>query len=163
MSKTQKDLLSSLLFLGLGIMVLVSVPLTIKDPGVTGVGPRAFPNFIGACFVLLSLVLLLQTVLKVRRTRQEQADTAEAADAAPSLQMRVQTRADELRVAATAAIMLLYALLFERLGYFLSTGLMITGLLVLFKTRKWHYYLISYGIAAAIWLGFTYLLSVQLP
>ena len=60
-------------------------------------------------------------------------------------------------------IMLLYAVLFDKIGYFPSTLLCMTALLVLFKVKHIWSYVICYGVAVAIWAGFTFLLSVRLP
>ena len=38
-----------------------------------------------------------------------------------------------------------------------------TALLVLFKVKHIWSYVICYGVAVAIWAGFTFLLSVRLP
>ena len=59
MSQYKKDMIASFFFLILGALVLISVPLTIQDPGVSVMGPRVFPYFIGACMVILSLALML--------------------------------------------------------------------------------------------------------
>lgn len=48
MSQYKKDMIASFFFLILGALVLISVPLTIQDPGVSVMGPRVFPYFIGA-------------------------------------------------------------------------------------------------------------------
>ena len=67
MSQYKKDMIASFFFLILGALVLISVPLTIQDPGVSVMGPRVFPYFIGACMVILSLALMLTTIVKHRR------------------------------------------------------------------------------------------------
>lgn len=67
MSQYKKDMIASFFFLILGALVLISVPLTIQDPGVSVMGPRVFPYFIGACMVILSLALMLTTIVKHRK------------------------------------------------------------------------------------------------
>lgn len=47
MSQYKKDMIASFFFLILGALVLILVPLTIQDPGVSVMGPRVFPYFIG--------------------------------------------------------------------------------------------------------------------
>ena len=160
MSSYKKDILSGLVFLMLGIAVLICVPLTIQDPQLSSVGPRFFPNFIGWSMVVISTALIIQTVLKQRKAglpltlfekKVQDADKA------------AERRNNELRAAASAVIMLLYAVLFDKIGYFPSTLLCMTALLVLFKVKHIWSYVICYGVAVAIWAGFTFLLSVRLP
>ena len=55
------------------------------------------------------------------------------------------------------------AVLFEFLGYFPSTLLAATAILILFRVKKIWAYPIVYVAAVAVWAGFTYLLSVRLP
>ena len=64
MSQYKKDLISSFLFLIFGALVVAAVPLTIKDPKISVMGPRVFPYFIGICMILLSLALLAVTLVK---------------------------------------------------------------------------------------------------
>lgn len=163
MSKTTKDFLSAALFLALGIIVMVFVPITIKDPGVTGVGPRTFPYFIGVCFILLSVTLGAQTLRKREKTAPTESVEQSVESDSDLVPVKDSVKRDELRVVASALVMLLYAIFFEKLGYFVSTGLMITAFLALLGTKKWHHYVISYGLALLVWAGFKFLLSVQLP
>ena len=149
MSSYKKDILSGLVFLMLGIAVLICVPLTIQDPQLSSVGPRFFPNFIGWSMVVISTALIIQTVLKQRK----------AGLPLTLFEKKVQD-ADK---AASAVIMLLYAVLFDKIGYFPSTLLCMTALLVLFKVKHIWSYVICYGVAVAIWAGFTFLLAVRLP
>ena len=110
--------------------------------------------------VVISTALIIQTVLKQRKAglpltlfekKVQDADKA------------AERRNNELRAAASAVIMLLYAVLFDKIGYFPSTLLCMTALLVLFKVKHVWSYVICYGVAVAIWAGFTFLLSVRLP
>ena len=157
MSDFKKDIISALVFLALGIGVLISVPLTIQDPGISVMGPRVFPNFIGVCMVLLSTVLLATTLLKARK------DPAVKAEKEKSKEEKAADLKNELRALAMAGIALLYACTFEPLGYFVSTFIAVTLSMLLFKVKKWWAYPLLYAIAFLIWLAFTTLLSVRLP
>ena len=140
MSQYKKDMIASFFFLILGALVLISVPLTIQDPGVSVMGPRVFPYFIGACMVILSMALML--------TSEEE---------------RKRALRDELRALLLAAVILVYAALFQILGYFISTLLAATVILLIFRVKKIWAYPVVYAAAVAIWAGFTFLLSVRLP
>lgn len=80
MSQYKKDLISSFVFLIFGAFVLISVPLTIDDPGVSVMGPRVFPYFIGTCMVLLSLALLAITLVKHRKAAGSDTKTTYTTD-----------------------------------------------------------------------------------
>ena len=62
-----------------------------------------------------------------------------------------------------AAVILVYAALFQILGYFISTLLAATVILLIFRVKKIWAYPVVYAAAVAIWAGFTFLLSVRLP
>ena len=135
MSQFKKDLIASFVFLIFGAFVLISVPLTIDDPGVSVMGPRVFPYFIGTCMVLLSLALLAITLVKHRKAAGSDTKTTYTTDEERKTALR-----DELRAIALAAIILVYAIVFEFLGYFPSTLLAATAILLLFRVKKiWAY------------------------
>ena len=152
MSQYKKDMIASFFFLILGALVLISVPLTIQDPGVSVMGPRVFPYFIGACMVILSLALMLTTIVKHRK-----AGGADSTGTFASEEERKRALRDELRA------LLAYAALFQILGYFISTLLAATVILLIFRVKKIWAYPVVYAAAVAIWAGFTFLLSVRLP
>ena len=155
MSQYKKDMIASFFFLILGALVLISVPLTIQDPGVSVMGPRVFPYFIGACMVILSLALMLTTIVKHRK--------AGGADSTGTFASEEERKRDELRALLLAAVILVYAALFQILGYFISTLLAATVILLIFRVKKIWAYPVVYAAAVAIWAGFTFLLSVRLP
>lgn len=158
MTQFKQDLFAAFFFLLLGALVLISVPLTIKDPGVSVMGPRVFPYFIGVSMVVLSLILLVQTIIKNRKAVNKAEETNTLSDAEKKV-----ARRDELRAILLAVIVLAYSASFQKLGYFLSTFLASTLILLLFKVKKIWVYPIVYAAAVAVWAGFTFLLSVRLP
>ena len=153
MSQYKKDMIASFFFLILGALVLISVPLTIQDPGVSVMGPRVFPYFIGACMVILSLALMLTTIVKHRK-----AGGADSTGTFASEEERKRALRDELRALLLAAVILVYAALFQILGLLAATVI-----LLIFRVKKIWAYPVVYAAAVAIWAGFTFLLSVRLP
>ena len=107
MSQYKKDMIASFFFLILGALVLISVPLTIQDPGVSVMGPRVFPYFIGACMVILSLALMLTTIVKHRK-----AGGADSTGTFASEEERKRALRDELRALLLAAVILVYAVFY---------------------------------------------------
>lgn len=155
MSETRKDFIASVIFFLMGIGVNVSA-LMIKDPGLSEMGPREFPRFIGTCMMVLSVVLFLKTVYL--RQKQTKAAPQEAGGKKEGI-----TGKDELRALAIAGICLLYAVAFTTLGYFVSTFLAVTLICLLFREKRLWVYPLLYFQALVIWLGFTFLLSIRLP
>ena len=70
---------------------------------------------------------------------------------------------NELRAGVSALIMLVYALLFDVIGYFPSTILFITAYLLLFRVKKPLYYVVCYATMVVIWAAFTYFFQLRLP
>ena len=106
----------------------------------------------------LSLALLAITLVKHRKAAGRATKTAYTTDEERKTALR-----DELRAIVLAAIILVYAIVFEFLGYFPSTLLAATAILLLFRVKKIWAYPIVYAVTVAIWAGFTFLLSVRLP
>ena len=159
MTEFKKDTISSVLFLAFGVGVRVAAAM-IKDPQISQVGPREFPNFIGNCMIVLSLVLLAKTLFTYFKNKNAEAKT----DAqSKSAEEKKATMKNEVRALAIALICLLYAVLFKQLGYFVSSFLAITAICVLFKEKRIWVYPLLYAVAVAIWAGFTYLLQINLP
>lgn len=158
MSENRKDFISSLIFFLMGIGVLVSATF-IKDPALSEMGPREFPNFIGICMIVLSAALFVKTFCAERKRKQ--ADRTERAVCVEPAGK--ENTKNELRALAIAVVCLLYAVTFTTLGYFISTFLAITLICLLFREKRIWVYPLLYAVAVVIWLGFTYLLSIRLP
>ena len=164
MTEYKKNLLSGLVFLLIGVIVLIAAPIYINDPQVSAVGPRAFPQFIGWAMIIISTILISQSALKQHRAglplieKKDKKTLTEEERAARKTAVR-----NELRAFAALAIMLAYALLFDKIGYFASTFLAVTAYLVLLRVKSIWSYVISYAVAVALWAAFTYLLAVRLP
>ena len=107
--------------------------------------------------VILSLALMLTTIVKHRK-----AGGADSTGTFASEEERKRALRDELRALLLAAVILVYAALFQILGYFIST-LLATVILLIFRVKKIWAFPVVYAAAVAIWAGFTFLLSVRLP
>ena len=49
------------------------------------------------------------------------------------------------------------------LGYVVTYCLLCAGMLLLFREKRWYYYLITFALVAAVYIGFTRFLYVPLP
>ena len=59
-------------------------------------------------------------------------------------------------------LVLLYGILFAKLGFIAATAIVPPVILLVIGCRKWHYYLIYYAFAAALYALFKYLLLVPI-
>jgi putative tricarboxylic transport membrane protein len=144
----RSDLVVAGLSAGLAIAYLLgteTIPsLDIGDP----LGPRAFPILIGICLLLASVLLVFET---------RQAKQPAAAGALGRLFM-------DRKVLGTLAAMIVFALVFETLGYLLSSVLFLLALTSL--VHRGHPLLnatVSIGFAVVSYLLFDKLLGVALP
>jgi putative tricarboxylic transport membrane protein len=118
--------------------------LDIGDP----LGPRAFPILIGVCLLVASGLLVLET---------KQARQPAAAGALARLFM-------DRKVLGTLAAMIVFALVFETLGYLLSIALFMLALTTMI--HRGHHLLnaaVSIGFTVVSYLLFDKLLGVLLP
>lgn len=153
MSGYQKNMVSSLVFAVLGAALLIVIPASVDIGTMSAVGPRAFPYFIAICMIILSVVLAAVTYWENRKNDAKMEHTKSASGEGKN----------ELRALMLVAIVLLYILTFDILGYFGSTFIAATLMLLLFRSRNIKHYLIVYGSAMVIYLAFTKLLYVMLP
>jgi putative tricarboxylic transport membrane protein len=112
-----------------GIIILAAVyfaateqlpSLEIGDP----LGPKAFPRLLGVALIITAVMLLLE-ILRARKT-------------APAAGTQSATDPGAYKVvAAAAAWTLVYFLVFELLGYVISTMIYLLALMAYFNKGKW--------------------------
>lgn len=129
--------------LGLGA---VAGGLRLAEDTLTGgPGPRFLPVSLGV------IVAVLGGAIAVRPSRRPSAETPAGLEG-------------RLRIAATLAGLLLYAVVFERLGFLVSTAAFVALLLVLYGERRWPVVLaVAVGAAGATYAVFARWLGVPLP
>lgn len=158
MSKFRKDMISSLIFLALGIALLFIIPINISDVKLSSIGPRSFPYFIAVSMIVLSILLMIVTYLTEKKVRIITNENSEVV-----VEEIRENKMDTLRVVIFIVLIFIYIILFEKVGYFISTFLLSTSILLLLKTKNIWSYIIVYLVATGIYLAFTKLLFVILP
>ena len=68
-----------------------------------------------------------------------------------------------MRTLIFALMLILYGILFGIIGYILDTILLVVGILMFYKSKKWLYYVIAIVTVFIIYGVFTYFLNVNLP
>ncbi len=122
--------------------------LEIGDP----LGPKAFPRLLGGGLILAAMMLLLE-IIKERKSAPQAAAPAEKED----------TSSYKV-VAAVAVATGLYFVLFEPLGYAVSTALFLLATTTYFNKGKWWANVLTSVLYSFIsYYAFTKLLGVNLP
>jgi len=115
-------------------------------------GPRAFPVLLGFVLLGLGAIVTVSAVLGSRRARADK-------------ELPAVMRREVFIVAGTFALLMLYAFLLERVGFLISTPLMIVlAMRVLLRGPSWSLTLaIAAGTTLCCWLLFAVLLEAPLP
>ena len=122
------------------------------------VGPAVFPRAVGILMLLISVVYLIQQMRGLVKEVDEKRAAIIGADE------KVETKADIKTMAVMVLIMIAYALLFEPLGYAITTFLsFMAGLLVLNRKHLIRDTIVGLVASFGMYFIFTALLRVQLP
>jgi putative tricarboxylic transport membrane protein len=122
------------------------------------VGPSVFPKAVGFLMLLISVIYLAQQLRGYAKEADEK--RAEIIGA----EEKVETKADVKTMGIMIAIMLVYALLFEPLGYAITTMLaFVAGAIVLDRKHLLRDSIIALVASFGMYFIFTLLLRVQLP
>jgi putative tricarboxylic transport membrane protein len=130
--------------------------LDFGDP----IGPRMFPYVIAGIMLIGAAMVLMESVAKHRETipQGEPATIDEIAD------MPADRPGHVWMLAAVSGWVILYILVFERVGYVISTSVFIFGLVAYFNKGKWITNIaVSVLVSIGAYLLFHRLLSVGLP
>ncbi|WP_322991882.1 tripartite tricarboxylate transporter TctB family protein [Limnohabitans sp.] len=149
-------------FLGLLLSVLAVVWLWLSykyipssnTPGEPG--PQAFPIMLGCALLLLGLLITLSDFSRPASNATAQSETKKES-ASVQHELRI--------VLGTFGLLMLYAFLMEKIGFLVSTPIVLALTLAgLLKIRRWSFIaLLSSGITLVCWLVFVVLLRVPLP
>lgn len=122
---------------------------------------KALPNsgWTGATFIpwlMIALIAICAVLLLIRAlTRQKQGDSGE---------IELPDKKVLLQMAALVILMVVYAMTLMTLGYIWTTlATFVLGLLILGERNPWLLILFPVAMTAAVYYGFTELLSVWLP
>lgn len=157
----RQDLIAGTVLFLLGLAWTLVVWRTVPDG--YGVGPRAFPLWLGIGLTGLSAILLgraLRPVGAAGTTQAAGADEGAGAGAGvpgPGLRLRM--------VATVSVLIILYGLMMQTLGFLIATGTIVAGtLVVVLGERRWRIVAsMSVGMAVGCWLAFGQLLGAYMP
>ena len=152
--------IASLGFTALAAAYLIGA-FFIPEPAIkqrTGLGPDAFPKAIGLLMLMFSLIYVYQQFHG--KASQEDAERATIIGAEEKLGAYV----DYKTIGLMLIVMVVYALLFDKLGYPVATFLMFIAGVYILDRRKWKRDLVIALVASlGIYLLFRFVLRVNLP
>lgn len=148
MTNKQRDLLCSILFLACGVFVLTQ-SATIKPIMGKDLGSGFMPKIVAAAMILLSGIKLILTLISKKPAAKLESDD------------------DLLGGLMTIMALSAYVLLFEYLGFILSTGLYLFIQILLLSNEKSRniklFAAISVITSVAVYAIFVYVINMPLP
>jgi putative tricarboxylic transport membrane protein len=135
--------------IGLGALVLILIPSQIQEiPGLeTETSPTFIPTALAVLIMLLGAGLIARGFFSSRQ------------EPTPDL-----SRSGTFRVGLSAILLIVYAILFPRLGFVVTSGLFVGIYAFLFGSRSIVKIAISMAaVPAVIWLFFEILFRIPLP
>lgn len=155
MKARRTDLIAASILLAFAIAWSVAIYQMVPT-STSGIGPRAFPLFLGLLLIAMSTLLLLRTI--------------GSSPAAEDIKEDDKTPDPEFAGGGKFAIgifllIALYGFLIERIGFLLATPVIIIGALAgLLRMRNPAVILaLAIGITAGCWLVFNKMLGIYMP
>jgi len=144
-----KDTISGFLFLGIGIVILLVMPVQVPD-GAAGleVGPRYVPQLMAILMIVFSSILILYNIF-IEKTKK---DSEDLMSILPSKE-------------AVAVLVLIAGWLIGQyfLNYLVVTLIFVFLALLLFRVTKKLDYLIGGSYVFLLFIIFRFFLNVRLP
>ena len=146
----------ALLLVLVGFFVLLTsntIPLMVAVEKSSVINARFFPKLMGGILILLSIGMVVENYFRKSTGRSKASD-----------EDRKKLKGEWARLSAVAIICLLYYLLFQPLGFLLSSLLFMLGFLTFLGVRKWHVILpLSVLVPLCVYLLFKTILGAPLP
>ena len=158
------SIISSILSLFIGIIYTVLALALPKASIGSPHEPKIFPMGLGIILIIISFILLIQELFKQNKQKREiEQDKQENSKD----RKKFKLDNDVIKILLTSLFALIYALLFNRLGYVISTVIFLQSVLWLFngfKDKKWILNtIISVVFGVSVYILFSVILGVYLP
>ena len=159
MSKSHN--IANLVIIALGIFVALYSYSFLKLGILITPGAGFLPFLCGIALIVLGIVWRIQTMIFKSPARVKPAEEPSAAAGEASA---AALRASRIKLFLAFLATVIYAFLFERIGFFLSTLLFMLGWQMVVERQRWlKAIIITILCAAAMYTLFRFLLRVQLP
>ena len=151
--KYNSEIISGLIFSLVGLALWFLIPSQVQTLEKTAINAQTFPRIAIGGLVLFSIGLLLEGLFT--KEKREIVVTAES--------FRSTAFKKEMRSVVYALFLIVYCLLIGRLGYIISTALLVVAVMLFYRARKWYYYAIPLGMVGVVYYVFKVLLRISLP
>ncbi len=151
--KYNSEIISGIIFSLVGLVLWFLIPSQVQTMEKTAVNAQTFPRIAIGGLILFSIGLLLEGLFT--KEKREIIVTAES--------FRSAAFKKEMRSVVYALFLIGYCLLIGRLGYIISTVLLVIAVMVFYRARKWYYYAIPLGMVGVVYYVFKVLLRISLP
>lgn len=151
--KYNSEIISGLIFSLVGLVLWFLIPSQVQTLEKTAINAQTFPRIAIGGLVLFSIGLLLEGLFA--KEKREIVVTAES--------FRSTAFKKEMRSVVYALFLIVYCLLIGRLGYIISTVLLVVAVMLFYRARKWYYYAIPLGMVGVVYYVFKVLLRISLP
>ncbi len=142
------DIIGAVLFLVLGIILYLVMPSQVAIAESDVVNGRSFPTLLIVLMIVCSIMLIIQNVVKIKKGEEINRVT-----------INLLT---EVKALMIMAILFLTYVICEITDLFVAGAVFCAvGFLVYFRCSKKLYYVITIGLAAAIWAAFRFALGVR--
>jgi putative tricarboxylic transport membrane protein len=146
----KNDLIPGVIWLGLGMAVAV-IAYNLKLGTLRNPGPGLMPFFLGIILSICSLPIIVRSFLIIKR-KKKQGDEG--------MWSGVEFR----KLIFVLTSLLGYTMLLEKIGFVLTTFLLLLSLFKTINSQKWSWVLIQSGLTVLItFLIFSVFLKVELP
>lgn len=147
--KIKKNLIGSIIFLILSIIIWYMIPYQIKLTKVTAVNAQTFPRLIIALMGICSLYCLIKEINKIKKRE-------------PIEEIEI-VFIEEVQAVLMIMLIIFYWLILHWFTFMAASLIFATGMLIFYRCKKISYYIIVYSIIISVTLAFQNLLNVELP
>lgn len=151
--KYNSEIISGLIFLIVGLVLWFLIPTQVDTLEKTAINAQTFPRISIGGLVLFSAGLLLEGVFA--REKKEILITKESFHSVAFKK--------EMRSVVYALFLIVYCMIVGRLGYVVSTVLLVLAVMIFYRARKWYYYAIPLSMIGVVYYVFKVLLRISLP
>lgn len=131
--------------------------------GMSIVGPNVIPNVLAGFIAVIAVILILQEVYRCVRGKKRYTHL-ELRKSREAMAALAANKAGVFRIVAILALMLLYTLLLNTIGFEICTTVFLVCAMLLSGVRKVKYLiLVPLGTIAAVYICFVYALKVSIP
>lgn len=142
------DIVGAIVFLVLGIVLYLVMPSQVAISESDVVNGRSFPTLLIVLMIVCSIILIIQNVMKLKKGEEINKVT-----------FNLLTEVKALLI--MAILVLSYAICKITNLFVAGAVFCAAGFLVYFRCNKKLYYVITIGLAVAIWAAFRFVLGVR--